>query len=465
MLIGVIAEETLLPLVIRSDTFIDGTWPDNPFYHVVDTIWQPTSTIIGFTMPGLFDETDGGGWTPAIGAPPGTFAPDGVQIPYGPRAAEVFGHTYITQDYRGIWPDLYDDTMPEVFYEFTHGFIPVLRPDWFPEGDSFFPADLNDTTLAIRPLIVFKDSEIFYAPVFRSDLAPDLFVDDDIIRAQVIRRAGDPIVLLSEPFTDADIFFTPIGATGLRPSAIVDADIFYGASQVATLFPSAFAADDVFFVSHVVSQLRPIIISDVDVFIGPELRTPGRMELFVDFDIMPAVGVGVSSSLRPVRVTDAEFFFVPFVGDRPPLYPFDSIVDVDDTFYVPTFLVDNRLSPFRWVEPDLFNTPSVIHSQVVGPPSLFIDTDAFYAPTVSRGAGSPAFTDADLFYVPLLKYDQAAAPDIWGDADVIPAATILSGIKLQPCISASRGGIASVIVSTNSAVTTVQIISNLGAVG
>src|SRR5262245_20597972 len=179
MLIGVIAEETLLPLVIAPNALFDD-------FDIVASPWywlpwygdrRPTVSVTGFLIPGLVDET-------AL---------------FGD---EIVRANYVTNGYLGLWPDPYDDTVPEIFYDFTSGFVPTLQPaPWFELDYIYLP-----TVPAFPPISPqrYVDPDIFYVPVVYSGTFPDLFVDTDIIRANVIRRDSDPLVLLGEVFNDAD---------------------------------------------------------------------------------------------------------------------------------------------------------------------------------------------------------------------------------------------------------------------
>lgn len=401
MLIGVIAEETLLPLIIAPPIWFDG----GPLAQVVkrpDIFYQARSTIIGFVMPGLVDETGFG--------------------------AENFFHTYITQDYNGIFPELYDDTVPEIFYSPTRTAVPVLVSAYFVETDLFY-LPIIPVNPPLHPLGRYTDTDIFYTPALFQGFFPQRVIDDDIIRAQVVRRDGDAFVLLTEVFSDTDVLFTPSLARAVLPGLVIDSDIIYASKRILLVAPGVFSSDDTFFAAFIFNQVQPTRILDVDVFIGPELRTPGRMGLVVDDDIFFVPSVQFAP-LAPSFMNDADVFLSSVIASNPALYPLDPVIDVDDTFYVSNVILFQALAPHLWPDVDTsLGTLSIILGQGLAP-SAITDADAVLAPTLPLVLSPLLFDASDVFYTPtILNFTQPLAPSwiLETDTFLVPSVAALAG--------------------------------------
>jgi hypothetical protein len=410
MLVGVIAEQELLALSITPLRMFDGG-PLAQTFGIPDTFYQARSTIVGFVMPGLVDETD-------------------VLL-----GAESVGRAYITQDYQGIFPDpLADD---DTFYDFTRGFIPVLRPAMWYDADFYLRPDVGTNTRSISFFARFVDTDIIFTPSFSQGVAPALFGSDDVIRPQVIHRAGDAIILLTGVFSDADTFFEPSLAKGLRPGLVAADDAFHGSTGGSYLLPGLFAADDVFYAAFPTGQVLPGYVLDTDVFIGPELREPGRMGLFLDDDIMRSPSVSFGPLLAPL-VADAEAFRTAVIGEFPPLSPNDPFIDFADTFYGPTLFFAQRLAAFTWIDVDIvYSVPGVILGQALIPTVVVDDINIFYAPTLPPTISPTLFAPADVFFTPTVIFDQSVSPDWFIDTDAFfaPSMTALAGFDGPLAIS------------------------------
>src|SRR6266576_1860910 len=144
MLIGVVAEETLLPLVIQPPTWFDGG-PLAQASKRPDIFYQARSTIVGFVMPALVNET-----ALVLGA-------------------ENIFHSFVTNGYLGIFPNLYDDTVPEIFYSPTRSTQPILQP---PPGidTDFFYSPTIPVNPPLAPRAVFIDVDVFYSLTFQAGL-------------------------------------------------------------------------------------------------------------------------------------------------------------------------------------------------------------------------------------------------------------------------------------------------------
>lgn len=407
MLIGVIAEQNLLPLGVRPPL-----WYDSPlgsfaqFIQQPDLIYQARSTIVGFVMPDLVDET-----ALLLGA-------------------ETIGGTYVTQDYQGIFPDLLapDDT----FHEFIKGIQPVLAPAMWYDADFYLRLNVGTDTLSISFFARFVDTDLIFSPSFSQGIAAVPIASDDIIRAQVVRRDTDGFVLLAaEGFNDVDTIFATTLVGAVLPSLVTDADVFFPPSQGGYLLPNLFAADDVFYMPLPANDLRPSSVLDIDVFIGPEFRQPGNMALVVDDDIMrsPSVEFG---PLSASRVDDSDVFITAVVGEIPPLVSaYVELVDFEDTFFAPTILFAQNLTPSLWVDiDDIESIPSVALGQVAAA-NIVVDADGFFAPDVIYidVLGSASLGNDDAFHAPIIfNLTQILTADIVTDADAFFVPTIGASI-------------------------------------
>jgi hypothetical protein len=390
MLDGVVAEELLNPLVIRGTSTV-------PFE--LDKFIQDRIFEIGFVSPlDPIDET----------ADP---------------VVEVFGHTYITQDYFGVWPDPLIDS--DTFFAFSYSRVPALSPRAFVDADIFYSVDMVGK--ALRPNTWFVDTDIFYAPEIKGNVYPGLVVNDDVIRAQIIRRDGDAFVLLTDAFIDDDAFLAANAAWALLPGVVNEhfplGDVIYPAGQAAFLLPSAFNPGDTFFAPFIFNQLNPSRVLDADVFNGPELRTPGRMGLFADDDIFFVPGVGLAPLAAPFISAD-DAFITPVIASNPAMYPYDAVIDFADTFYVPDVDINQSLAPHFWPDIDvIMSIPAVILGQALVP-AVFVDTDAFYVPVLPPTLSPALFIATDNFFTPILIFDQAVSPNWFIDGDIFPAPSV-----------------------------------------
>jgi hypothetical protein len=398
MLIGVIAEELLNPLSVEPGRFIDG--PFGGGFGLPDIFLQARIFQIGFVSPGLVDETD---------------------VLFG---AENLYTTYVTNGYLGIFPDTLIDS--ETFYDFAHSFVPVLRPPWWIDTDFILSPKLDIKAIAPARYV---DSDIIFSPAFYQSLAPGLVVDGDVIRAQVIRRDGDAIVLLLETFDDADVIFAPLTARALLPSYFTeyypDNDRIYAAGQAAFLLPSLFNSVDVFFAPFISNQLNPSRVVDADVFIGPTVATPGRLGLFVDDDIF-FVQLVQFAPLAPALFNDADGFLTEVIASNPALYPQFTDIDVEDTFYPPTVSIGLFLGPHLWPDiDDIRSIPAVILGQVIAPTVINFDADVFYAPNLPPTLSPALFAPADTIFSSILVFDQSLLAVWYIDDETFYAPTVV----------------------------------------
>jgi hypothetical protein len=96
------------------------------------------------------------------------------------------------------------------------------------------------------------------------------------------------------------------------------------------------------------------------------------------------------------------------------------------------------LAPSLFVNSNAFYAPTVTPGAVALAPALFADADSFYAPTVSLGGGSqdldPAlFVSSNSFHAPTVSGSYALSPTLYADADSFYSATASPGaVNLTP---------------------------------
>jgi hypothetical protein len=189
------------------------------------------------------------------------------------------------------------------------------------------------------------------------------------------------------------------------------------------LLPTLFNTGDTLFAPFVFNQLNPQRILDSDVFVGPNMRTPGRIDLFVDIDVFLMPGVGLAPLAAPFGAAD-DAFFTHVIASNPAIYPFDSVIDFADTFYVPDIDINQSLAPHFWPDIDvIMSIPAVILGQALVP-AVFVDIDAFYVPVLPPTLSPALFIATDNFFTPYLIFDQAVSPNWFIDGDTFPAPSV-----------------------------------------
>jgi len=116
-----------------------------------------------------------------------------------------------------------------------------------------------------------------------------------------------------------------------------------------------------------------------------------------------------------------------------------SLVVDTDTFFAPTLTLDigTILTPSRVIDTDTFYVPTVTVGTITLSPSLVIDSDVIYSPTVITGAYalSPSLVvDTDTFYAPTLTTLWALTPGIVTDADAFFAPVVTKYGTLLPAL-------------------------------
>jgi hypothetical protein len=98
------------------------------------------------------------------------------------------------------------------------------------------------------------------------------------------------------------------------------------------------------------------------------------------------------------------------------------------------------LTPGLFVNSNAFYAPTVTPGAVALAPSLFAESDTFYAPVVSLGGGTQAldpalFANSNNFYAPAVSGSYALSPALYADADTFYNATAAPGaVNVTPDI-------------------------------
>jgi hypothetical protein len=443
MISGVVAEELLDPFGIAPDVLPPN--PDFDYPAPSDDVVYPFSLYVpGYLL--LDDAFDDG---------------------------DTFYLTIVSDGSRILLPALVVDV--DAFNVFASQIVRVLAPAPYAPGDLIYAPTVIDKVLG-PPLVIDDDlfggtRKITQGKANINQTFPiDTVYSDDVVYSVIVEQAGRVfvggaegavasrlgIIVVDETtpyasalpglFLDAGAALSapPLGYLtpsllvsddaipaadmlgGLQPAGTAGDDLVYAASLTAArLLPSALPSSDAIFAAALVAQLSPASVLDADVFIGPALATPGLMGLVVDADSFPAPRVGFAPML-PSRVQDADTFFVPVAGELLPLQPFDAVVDFQDTFYAPTILAQQKLTPTIWIDVDqIMPVPSVATDQV-GHPGLVVDSDTVYAPAASSTASMlPAlFDDTDTIFATITLSTIGAQADPVVDVDAVYAAGV-----------------------------------------
>ncbi len=114
------------------------------------------------------------------------------------------------------------------------------------------------------------------------------------------------------------------------------------------------------------------------------------------------------------------------------------------------------LTPSLFTNSNSFYAATVTAGAVTLHPGLFTDADSFFGPTVSRGAVSltpSLFTDGDAFFSATVKATYSLAPDLYTDADTFYGPTVSRGsVTLLPALYSDPDTFFSPIVTGGAAV-------------
>ena len=228
MLVGVIAEELLLPVEGRlASVVIDS-----------DIFPQAAIYVPGFLLPGLSLDGD---------VTYGIFITNtGAPILYGSLVNDL-------------------DTV----YSFTSSHADAIVPALFQSDDRFYQA----TIPAALGLQLLVDVDRFYGPQTAFNLTSAAVASDDNIHPQIFQY-GTTWQTLSASVVDADLFRRPDVSWPVVSAALVDADVFYAPDQTNYLRPGALASTDAILSAAIGAQIRPAFVADTDQFLFRAFRRP-----------------------------------------------------------------------------------------------------------------------------------------------------------------------------------------------
>jgi hypothetical protein len=172
----------------------------------------------------------------------------------------------------------------------------------------------------------------------------------------------------------------------------------------------------------------------------------GQKELWVD-------GVLKATSTTNIGTITLEQTEIGVLQRNSPLQYFDGAIPTSGIFnraLTEAEIIALSANPWQLSEPayDIWLIPA---SGAVLAPGLFVNSNAFYAPTVTPGAVALApalFADADSFHAPTVSGSYALSPTLYADADSFYSATAAPGaVNLAPALYADSDSFYSASVS------------------
>lgn len=445
---------TLLPdLYDDADTLyqptvsVGGSALSAPLYDDVDTFHQPTVFAGSVALaPSLYDDADTF-YQPtvevaAVSLTPGLVASD-----------DVFYAPVVSAGAIVLQPGVYSDA--DVFYAPSIAADTVLASPVYVDTDSFYAPALSGS-VTVAPSLV-SDADSIYAPsvVGQFTLQPPLVVSDALIYTPI---DASIYVALAPLLVDADSFYAPAistSAVSVLPNRYVDSDIFYTPTvQAQTTQGGGGGGNNN--VPKNVKYAMSFTLNSSGLIVALQIQSSQakanintRMMLYADSAGLPGVlvaqsavksgitaGVNVYPLIVPYSVLVGQKIWAAFhtdtnigvLGNSPAgsRYNTDLFSDgASNPFGVAS--LDNQKAPILLVILSAVNA-------TMSPP-LYVDTDAFYAPAVSKSnaIAPPYLQDTDFFYAATVVDSVYLLPALVVDSDVVHAAQVDAGaVTLQP---------------------------------
>ena len=342
MLIGVIAEELLLPVAgqLASVVIDDDIFPQAAIY------------VPGFLLPGLSVDGD---------------------VTYGSLITNTGSPI--------LYVGLLNDT--DAIFDFTRDHADAIVPALFQSDDAFYQA----TIPAALGLQLLVDADRFYSPQTAFNLTSAAVASDDDIHAQIFQY-GTTWHTLSASFIDADLFRRPDVSWPVVSAALLDTDIFYAPDQTNYLRPGALASDETFFAAAIGEQIRPAFVTDIEQFFDPSIPAPIApvtltAGLAVDSDslISPIIFIP-GSGLVTDLYSDTDVFFSPSITLAPLTPALFSDTDSFFTSSIRMFLLPNLLT-----DSDTIAAPAIGAA-----PPTFVNATTTSGATSGTSLSSPLVT-------------------------------------------------------------------------
>lgn len=259
---------------------------------------------------------------------------------------------------------------------------------------------------------------------FKADLnqtlTPSLFDDTDSILAPTITVG--PVNLSPSLYTDPESFSAPtISATySLTPSLYDDADTVFAPTVSSTV------------------TFSPALYSDADSIFAPTISGGGGASGGYK-SLLGFWGGGYSA---PAAAAGYKSYFgfwsggwTAVVTGAQTLTP--SLYTDTDSFFAPAVTTTYSLTPALYTDTDSFFVPTITTSYSLAP-SLYIDADSIFAPTITVGVVTltpSLYTDTDSFFVPTITAGGQIAPDLYTDSETFFAPSITTGaVTLTPSL-------------------------------
>ena len=143
-----------------------------------------------------------------------------------------------------------------------------------------------------------------------------------------------------------------------------------------------------------------------------------------------------------------------------------SLFTNSNTFFAPTVSAGKTLTPSLFTNSSAFFA-AVVTASITLTPSLYADTDTFYSPTVSQSGGAQTltpslFVNGNTFYAPTVTRGAITlTPSLYADADVFYSATVTPGpVSLSPALYANSNTFYAHTVSAGPVTLTPSFYSN-----
>lgn len=247
----------------------------------------------------------------------------------------------------------------------------TLQPSLHSDGETFFAPAVRRT---LRPA-VHTNSSAFFTQTLRLTLKPSLFSDGDTFFAPAVRR-----VLRPSLFTNSQAFFTHSLRSVLKPSLHSDGETFFTQTIRSTLKPALYTNSQAYFTHSLRVTLKPTLYSDGDTFYTHSVTVAGT-------GISPALFTNSQSffthslraTVKPTLHTNSQAFFTQSL--RLTLRPEHN--QNLQSFFNPRLSL--RLSPAAYVNSSAFFSHAILLAGFVAP-SLWVNSQVFYGPTVTSAA-------------------------------------------------------------------------------
>lgn len=267
----------------------------------------------------------------------------------------------------------------------------TLKPSLHSDGETFFTPAVRRT---LRPA-VHTNAQTFFTHTLRRTLRPSLYSDPDTFFTQTLRVTLKPSLL-----SDGDTFFAPAVRRVLRPSLFTNSQAFFTHTLRSVLKPSLHSDGETFFTQTIRSTLKPALHTNSQAYFTHSLRVTLKPTLHSDGDTFYTHTVTVAGTgISPALFTNSQSFFTHSLRAtvKPTLHTNSQAFFTQSlrltvrpehnqnlqSFFNPRLSL--RLSPEVYVNSSAFFTHAILLAGFVAP-SLWVNSQVFYGPTVTSAA-------------------------------------------------------------------------------